>query len=303
MTFDRFDRGWFSVLLALALIICLSPAAGAQGQENVLKGKLLYSMHSTVLAPMSGKLVGFEHACGQQVEKDQVLGWVELEKDEWRDMKYRLTKMRDIIENQPGRRKLELKKEQLEKQRETEQALIDKGFSTPDAVADLDMEIRLAAVALDEFDESIRQERADYTFELTNLKEKFKVSVNPARLPRKAPIEAEAGGYIVTVYSPERFGETVDAGTSLMTVSQVDPMIVQAQVFERDVVDLAVGDTARIRVDALGGKEFEAVLKRISWTPLRQSFDNPSYYEIELEVENPGLEMKEGFEVQVVFNK
>lgn len=298
----RFDR-LMPVFLALLLVgIVAGRAFGASEKtEYVLKGKLRYSSHTPVKTPFAGVITGLESVCGDKVEEGQVLGWVELNEQYWYNLKTKLIRRQETIAKQSGRRKMELEKERLLKKQKAEQALIDKGFSVKETLEGIALELKLLDNAMQEYDANLKEQKADLHQELKELKKLFNKKVVPSRLPQKAPIVAEAGGYIVFISSNAQNGSEIGKNATIMTISQVDPMIVEAQVFEREVVKLKIGDTAEIRVDSLKDKTYEATLKKISWIPIQRSFDKPSYYEIELEMKNTDLEMKEGFQVQVVF--
>jgi HlyD family secretion protein len=83
--------------------------------------------------------------------------------------------------------------------------------------------------------------------------------------------------YKTTIYSPmdgtisqlnvqlgdRVLGSGFSQGTDIMTVSDLGTMIATVQVDENDVVLVAVGDTARIKVDAFGDKIFKGTVYQI----------------------------------------
>jgi HlyD family secretion protein len=63
----------------------------------------------------------------------------------------------------------------------------------------------------------------------------------------------------------ERVVGTVQmAGTEMLRIARLDQMEVEAEVNENDVVNIALGDTARIEVDAYPGRAFRGVVTEIA---------------------------------------
>ncbi len=58
-------------------------------------------------------------------------------------------------------------------------------------------------------------------------------------------------------------GSGFSQGTNIMTVSDLRSMEAIVNVDENDVVHITIGDTARVKIDAFGNKEFRGVVKEI----------------------------------------
>jgi membrane fusion protein, macrolide-specific efflux system len=56
---------------------------------------------------------------------------------------------------------------------------------------------------------------------------------------------------------------------------------------------------AEVTFDSLPGKKYVASVSRIPWAPMPAALQQPSYYEIELTIPNPELELKEGLKGQI----
>ena len=59
-------------------------------------------------------------------------------------------------------------------------------------------------------------------------------------------------------------GNELQAGTSIMTIARLDQMEIEVEVSENDVVNVALGDTARIEVDAYPERTFKGVVTEIA---------------------------------------
>jgi multidrug efflux pump subunit AcrA (membrane-fusion protein) len=277
-------------------------ACAAEAREDVIKGKLEYSTHSLVRSPFAGKVKELHVDYGQSIEPGTVLGVVELDYGTWTSIKSKLLHAHDAITRKPGRESMRLNLDTLIQKRKAKQQLIEKGFSAEESLVDIDTEIKALQLKIRDFDKAMELERQDYNDEISKWEKIFYKDITPNQFPQVAPFIAEDAGYVVSINSDIQVGSTIGAGAVIATVSAMDPILVKAQVFESDVVNLKIGKKAKVRVISLGDREFPAVLKSISWTPVQESFDRPSYYNVVLEVENADLKMKEGFEVQVAFD-
>ena len=96
-----------------------------------------------------------------------------------------------------------------------------------------------------------------------------------------------------------RSGVILPRETELIQVGTINPMTIRAQVHEIEAFKIKEGDTASVSFDAFPGKKYSATVSRIPWAPIPAALQQPSYYEIELTIDNPALEFKEGLKVQV----
>jgi hypothetical protein len=83
----------------------------------------------------------------------------------------------------------------------------------------------------------------------------------------------------------------------------MDPMLVRAQAFEIEALQVTQGDMAEVSLESQPERKFKGTLSRLAWAPLTSGLDQPSYYEMEISVPNPDLFFKEGLKARVVFRK
>ena len=86
-------------------------------------------------------------------------------------------------------------------------------------------------------------------------------------------------------------------------VGVMDPMLLRAQAFEIEALQVKIGQAAEVTLDALPGRKFQAKVSRISWSSITTGPDQPAYYEVELKVPNPDLDLKEGLKARIVLRK
>jgi hypothetical protein len=89
----------------------------------------------------------------------------------------------------------------------------------------------------------------------------------------------------------------------------MDPMLIRAQVYELEALQLNLGEAAEVTVESLPGRNFEAQVSRVSWAPVPPPVwvpagqEQPSYYEVELTVPNPDLVLKEGLKGRITLRR
>lgn len=108
---------------------------------------------------------------------------------------------------------------------------------------------------------------------------------------RGAPIEnlpfvSPASGVVLEKDVVE--GSAVEAGQRLYRIAPLDPVWVEAQVYERDLPAVQLGQAAHVSVASLPGEDFEGKVTFVS--PILQSATRTATVRVELK--NPGLRLK-----------
>ncbi len=96
----------------------------------------------------------------------------------------------------------------------------------------------------------------------------------------------------------ERFfdeGDTVTPNTSLLRVVEIDPIVAEIYVTEKDYAMLRRGQTAQLLIDAFPGETFEGTVDRVS--PVFREATRQAL--VELQVPNPGQRLKPGMFARV----
>jgi HlyD family secretion protein len=114
-----------------------------------------------------------------------------------------------------------------------------------------------------------------------------------------------------TIYSPmdgtvssltSEVGERVVAtgqfsGTEVMRVANLDDMEVRVNVNENDVVNVKIGDPARITIDAYPGRRFAGVVKEIASTAKTQGANTQeevTNFEVRIRISNKDIQLRPG---------
>jgi HlyD family secretion protein len=77
----------------------------------------------------------------------------------------------------------------------------------------------------------------------------------------------------------------VTGGTLLLSLAATSTLHLEGLVDENEVARVAVGQPARLRTEAFGGRTFEGHVRKIS--PVGQRIQNVTYFEVEVEVTDP----------------
>ncbi|MFT3828244.1 MAG: efflux RND transporter periplasmic adaptor subunit [Opitutaceae bacterium] len=87
------------------------------------------------------------------------------------------------------------------------------------------------------------------------------------------------------------------AGTEIMRVADLEKMEVRVNVNENDVINVKIGDIARVRIDAFQGREFRGVVREIANTARtagQGSADEVTNFEVRISVREPGVQLRPG---------
>jgi len=149
----------------------------------------------------------------------------------------------------------------------------------------------------------LRQLRLSAQDDLAVLKSQLGNGVKPGEIPPEGILRAPIGGYIIWIQPELRQGALLEPTPGVFQVGVMDPMLVRAQAFEIEALQIKTGETAEINLESLPGRKFQGQVSRISWSSLTPGLDQPAYYDVELKVANPDMELKDGLKAQIIFRK
>jgi multidrug efflux pump subunit AcrA (membrane-fusion protein) len=149
----------------------------------------------------------------------------------------------------------------------------------------------------------LRQLRLSAQDDLAVLKSQLGNGVKPGEIPPEGILRAPIGGYIIWIQPELREGAQLEPTPGVFQVGVMNPMLVRAQAFEIEALQIKTGETAEINLESLPGRKFQGQVSRISWSSLTPGLDQPAYYDVELEVANPEMDLKDGLKAQIIFRK
>jgi hypothetical protein len=77
-------------------------------------------------------------------------------------------------------------------------------------------------------------------------------------------------------------------------------MVIHSQIHESDIVNVHQDDKAKVTMESVPERTFEATVSSFSLTPLAPGVAEPSYYAIEFTVPNSDCLFNEGFKAEIV---
>jgi HlyD family secretion protein len=166
------------------------------------------------------------------------------------------------------------------------ESLFDKGFATQEQVdtARTAFEVRKASKTATEA--RIQQQEM-------LLKE---ASDTLAKATTFAPIDGT-----ITVVNSELGDRVVGTGqfegTEIMRIANLENMEVRVDVSEADIVDVAIGDTAKVEIDAIPDTEFEGVVTEIANSAATEngnSQDQLTTFQVKVKLVNPSDQIRPG---------
>ncbi|MCK6602071.1 MAG: efflux RND transporter periplasmic adaptor subunit [Bacteroidetes bacterium] len=92
-------------------------------------------------------------------------------------------------------------------------------------------------------------------------------------------------------------GTSQFAGTEIMRIADFSKMEIRVDVNENDVVNVTLGDTARISVDAFKGKTFNGIVTEIAHTPVTSGLgtqEEVTNFPVKIKILNPSKEFRSG---------
>ncbi len=103
---------------------------------------------------------------------------------------------------------------------------------------------------------------------------------------------------VLNVEKGERvLGSSFSQGTHLMTVADLNRMEATVEVDENDVVLISVGDTAKIKIDAFGEKEFLGTVSQIGNAAKATGLGTQEEvvnFDVKIRLDNPDLQIRPG---------
>ena len=189
--------------------------------------------------------------------------------------------------------RLELQRQQaLLKSRDVSQSEVDKAQTSVDEKAAqlLSAQKQLQAAKLGLIVEQHNLEAAEA--DITRAREDLSYTTITAPMDGVITrINAEEGELVMT-------GTMNNAGTVIMEIADLSRMIVSAQVDERDVAQVKVGQQARVKIHAWPDREFKGVVEKIALTQ-RMNNSGTKYYETEVLLEDMGERILSGLTADV----
>jgi multidrug efflux pump subunit AcrA (membrane-fusion protein) len=283
--------------------VARSTTPPANGEpEIIFNAKVFCSLKRRVDLPFKGVITSLQVHSGQKVAEGDVLATYRLAPEARLTIQQRLSppQLTDMEMRLASvqRNMVPLKN----KQHELSQ-LVQKKLGPPQGLAQVNEEMQFLGKEKATLQKKLKQDRRLAREDREVLSSLLGTSLKSGQVPEEVSLKAPCSGYIVLVNPAVRPGAELTPMPAAFQVGVMDPMLLRAQAFEIEALQVKIGQTADVTLDALPGKKFQATVSRVAWSSLATGPEQPAYYEVELTVPNPDLNLKEGLKARVVLHK
>lgn len=289
-------------LLTLSYHINVSPVQAAQA--TVLSGKVVTTVTRAAALPFNAIVDEVLVKPGEAVQEDAPLMRYHLQEEAARLLQKEMTLGAGTEEMRGQVLDLERRLAEAIAQRNKTRQLVASKLGSAQALGRLEGDVSSLQQRIALLRVTIKKTEDSFSGRLRELSGYYGVPITEgSELPHNLVLTSPLGGYVLSVSSNLYPGTELPAGSHAISVGQLDPMLIQVQVYEGELNRIKEGDIAMVQIPSLQDKEFSAKVSKIAWTSGDMNVSNPSFYTVELTVPNPTLELKPGFKAVVHFNK
>jgi multidrug efflux pump subunit AcrA (membrane-fusion protein) len=279
-----------------------APPSASGESEIIFTGKFLCSLKRRVDLPFKGIITSLRAHSGQRVEAGETLATYRLAPEALMGIQQRLsppqlaeteTKLAEVQRNMVPL---------VSKQRELSQ-LVQKKLAPADSLAQTNQQLQLLNREKATLQDRLQKDRQLAHQDQEVLSDLLGTSLKSGQFPREVSLKAPISGYVIWVNPEMREGAELPPLPAAFQVGVMNPMLLRAQAFEIEALQVRIGQAAEVTLDAMPGRKFQGKVSRISWSSITTGPDQPAYYEIELKVPNPDLNLIEGLKARIVLRK
>jgi multidrug efflux pump subunit AcrA (membrane-fusion protein) len=278
------------------------PTPSSGDSEIIFNGKLFCSLKRRVDLPFKGIITSLRVHSGQRVEAGEILATYRLAPEAVLAIQQRLSPPQlselttKLAEVDRGLVPLKSKQQELNQ-------LVQKKLAPPQSLAQTNRELEFMEKQKVTLQGRLQNDRQLAQQDREVLSHLLGSSLKSGQVPEEVPLKAPISGYVIWVNPEVRVGAELPPLPAAFQVGVMNPMVVRAQAFEIEALQIKVGDRAEVTLDSLPGRKFQAEVSRISWSSITTGAEQPAYYEVELQVPNPDLALKEGLKAHIVIRK
>jgi membrane fusion protein, macrolide-specific efflux system len=279
-----------------------TPAITTPEPEISFNGKVFCSLKRLVDLPFKGVITSVLVRSGERVAPGQALASFRLAPEALLMIQQRLSPPQisdTAVKLAETERNLDVA---AAKQQELAKLAVKK-LASPQSLEQANHDLQQLTRERTELQTFLRQLRLSAQDDLAVLRSQLGNGVKPGEIPPEGILRAPIGGYIIWIQPELRQGALLEPTPGVFQVGVMNPMLVRAQAFEIEALQIKTGETAEINLESLPGRKFQGQVSRISWSSLTPGLDQPAYYDVELKVANPELELKDGLKAQIIFRK
>ena len=299
------DAQWPCLLLILLLcLLAPMPVQAATPQTTILSGKVVSPVTRMPPLPFSAIVDEVLAAPGQAVTAGQPLLRYHLQEEAERILQKEVTLGAGTEEHRAQVLTLERQLAEANAQRNKARQLVASKLGSPQALDRLEGDVSSLQQRIKLLRSTVAKMESSFQERLTELGGYFGTTLNEGdALPTTLILTSPIAGHVLSVASDMHPGTLLAAGSMPIAVGQMNPMLIQVQVYEAEIGRIKEGDLASVNIPSLQDKAFAARVTKIAWAATDLNVANPSFYTVELTIPNPDLELKPGFKAVVHFGK
>jgi multidrug efflux pump subunit AcrA (membrane-fusion protein) len=270
--------------------------------EIIFNGKFSCSLKRRVDLPFKGVITSLRAHSGQRVEAGEILATYRLAPEAVLAIQQRLAPPQ-LAETETRLAEVQRNLVPLKnKQRELTQ-LVQKKLAPAQSLAQTNQEMQFLDKEKTTLQGKLKSDRQMAQQDREVLSTLLGTSLKSGQVPREVNLKSPIGGHVIWVNPELRVGAELPPLPAAFQVGVMNPMLLRAQAFEIEALQVKIGQTAEVTLDALPGRKFQGKVSRISWSSITTAPDQPAYYEIEITVPNPDLDLIEGLKARIVLRK
>ncbi|MFM9080557.1 MAG: efflux RND transporter periplasmic adaptor subunit [Opitutaceae bacterium] len=242
-------------------------------EEIVAVGRLRAVFSTDLRSEINGRIVKILAVDGQKLKRDDEI--------------LRMDQQDILTQIQEMERSIEAAKLRTQRARRDYERLVD--LQKRGVVTAKDFEDARITLSLSENDAAIAEARA------ANLRDKLAKTVIRAPHDGTLLLRDLTEGQVITSAAAQ------NGGTLLGEVADLSALMVRTNINEIDVARLKVGDTARVRVDAMRSLQMSGTVKRIATSALESSVDRTRVFPVDVFLDEPDERLRPGMSATVIF--
>lgn len=293
-----------ALCLSLGMVFMASPALAATGQTTILSGKVVSPVTRMPPVPFNAIVDEVMATPGQAVTAGQPLMRYHLQEEAERILQKEVTLGAGTEGERAQVLTLERQLAETAAQRNKARQLVASKLGSAQALARLEGDVSSLQQRIILMRSTIQKMESNFAQRLQELGGYFGAPIKEGDdLPRSLTLTSPIAGHVLSVASDMHPGTILAAGAAPIAVGQMNPMLIQVQVYEAEIGRMKEGDLATVNIPSLQDKAFSAKVTKIAWAASDLNVANPSFYTVELTIPNPDLELKPGFKAVVHFGK
>lgn len=291
------------VALAILLFGCALCPVFAADAETILTGKVVTTVTRPVTVPFNGIVEQVLVKPGTAVEEGTPLLRYKLQNEAEHQLQTELTIGAGTEELRGQVLDLDREILNLTAERNKTRQLVSSGLGSRQALTRQEEYLASVRNSIDLLRSTISKKEANFQSRLKELSGYFGQTIKAGdSLPENLVLISPIKGYVLSVAAATNPGQLIEAGSAPIVVGQLNPVLIQIPVYEAEINNIKVGDTAEVEIPSLNNRSFKGVVNEISWISTDMNVVNPSYYTVEVTVPNPDLVLKPGFKAVVRFS-